>query len=464
MSTAPAQGRLVIVVAVLASTVAFLDGTIVNVALPQIANELGGGLPVQQWVIDSYTLTLAAFILTAGALSDTFGRVTVLRVGLFAFGATSIACALAPDSTSLIVLRALQGLAGALLVPSSLALIASAFRGAAQTRAIGLWSAWTSAAFIGGPVLGGVLVDTVGWRWVFGVNVLPVVVTLVFLALLRKEQTSRGGKVDIVGAVLGALGLGGAVFALIEQGQLGWTHPLIIVSALIGVAALAGFVVWEKRSPHPMMPLAMFRVRNFWVGNLTTFLVWGVLWLGVFIVPVFLQQVAGYSGSIAGLATAPMTVISLVISGAVGTLAGRWGPRWFVAIGPVIAAAGYLWMTSVSDPVNIWTSIVPGVLLVGTGIAITSTPVTSTVLNAIPAAEAGIASAVNNAVARVAGLIAIAMVGTITGGVLDYDAFRRVVVFVAVVMVIGAGVAAFGIRNPIATSLSSAQTPAGQPS
>ncbi|GAA4266006.1 MFS transporter [Frondihabitans peucedani] len=427
----------------------FLDGTIVNVALPQLLLQFGGGLAFQQWVVDGYTLTVAAFILIAGALSDSLGRLTILRIGLIGFGVTSLLCAVSPTGELLIAFRAAQGLAGALLVPSSLALLASKYRGPVQTRAIGLWSAWTSAAFIAGPPLGGLLVDTVGWRWVFGINLPVVAVTLLAASRLHLPSTeARGRKIDVLGAFLAAAGLGGLVFALIEQGRLGWGDPFVLTFGAIGIAALTAYVLWERKATSPMMPLDLFRARNFSVGNATTFLVWGALWLGVFIVPVFLQQVAGFSGLVAGLATAPMTVISLLISSRVGTLAGRFGPRWFIAVGPLIAAAGYLWMLTVREPVNIWLGVIPGVLLAGTGIAITSTPISSAVLSAINAEQAGIGSAVNNAVARVAGLVAIAIVGSITGARLDLAGFHRVVIVVAIIMIAGAVLSGTLLRNP----------------
>ncbi|MFE3271102.1 MFS transporter [Streptomyces sp. NPDC059215] len=445
---ATAQESTVLAVAILASFVVFLDGSIVNVAVSGIGKDLGGGLSLQQWVVDSYTLSLAAFILLAGGLYDTYGRAAVLRAGLIGFGVASLGCAIAPDGTSLVIFRGFQGLAGALLIPGSLALIASTFRGAAQARAIGRWSAWTSASFIAGPMLGGVFVDTLGWRWVFGINVVPVAVTLLVLQRLKPTVNSTStARVDLVGALTGVLGLGGIVFALIEQERLGWSNPLVLSSVLVGGIAVVVFLLWESRVQAPMMPLNLFRNRVFWTGNLATFLIWGPLYLGVFIIPVFLQQVVGYSATAAGAATAPMTIISIAVSSTVGSLAGKHGPRWFVTAGPVIAAIGYLWMATVHSPLNIWMQILPGIMLVGFGIATTSTPLTTSVLSSVGAAQAGIGSAVNNAVSRVAGLVAVALLGMITGGTLDYAGFRRVVAVVALFMLLGAGVAAFGMRG-----------------
>nr|WP_241979290.1 MULTISPECIES: MFS transporter [Cryobacterium] len=441
--------RRVLIVAILASFVAFLDGSIVTVALPAISRELGGGLVLQQWVVDGYLLSLGALILVAGSLSDTFGRVRVLRIGLVWFGITSLACMVAPWGSALVLARVLQGVAAALLVPSSLALITSTFSGAAQGRAIGAWTGWTGIAGIMGPVLGGILVDTASWRLLFGMNVIPIAITLVLLAGLDEPVRTRPvAPVDVWGAGLAAIGLGGPVFALIEQGRLGWASPVVFVPFVVGLLAFAGFLWWEARAPHPMMPLGLFTNRNFGVGNLATVGVYAALNLGFFVFTLYLQQVGGFSATAAGFAGIPATVMLLLFATLFGTLAGRYGPRMFMAVGPVVAGLGFLLLLAAVPPIDLWAQVVPAIVVVGLGLAITVAPLTSAVLGSIPSEQAGIGSAVNNAVARVAGLIAVALAGTIIGGTLDVTGFQRVMVVVAVLMFAGGAVSWLGIRTP----------------
>jgi EmrB/QacA subfamily drug resistance transporter len=442
--------RLVLVIAILASFVAFLDGSVINVALPAIREELGGGLATQQWVVDAYLITLGSLILLAGSLSDVFGRIVVLRAGLIGFGVASVLIALAPTPEVLIALRAVQGVAGALLVPSSLALIISEFRGPAQGKAIGLWTAWTSASFLAGPVLGGLFVDLLSWRLVFAINVLPIAVTLVLLAVLgRRDHRREGARVDAVGAILGIVALGGPVFALIEQGNLGWTHPGVLVPLIAGVVALVAFLWWERRAPQPMLPLRLFANRNFGWGNIVTTFVYAALSLGPFVLTLFLQQEAGYPATLAALATLPVSLGNVLLSGFFGSLSGRFGPRLFMTAGPIVAGGGFLLFLSVrSADVDYWWQVLPGVLVFALGLSMTVAPLTSAILGSIPESEAGIASAVNNAVSRVAGLIAIAMVGVIVGGSLDVDGLHRVVIVAAALFIVGGIVSFAGIRNP----------------
>ncbi|WP_156481163.1 MFS transporter, partial [Kocuria varians] len=320
-----------LVIAILASFVAFLDGSVTNVALPAMVAELGGGLGTQQWIVDAYLITLGSLILLAGSLSDVFGRISVLRFGLIGFGITSVAIALSPTPEFVIVARALQGVAGALLVPSSLALIISAFRDAAQAKAIGVWTAWTGAAFLAGPFLGGLAADYLTWRLVFGINVIPILVTLWMLTRLDKGVDSRsGGRIDILGAVLGFLGLGGPVFALIEQGNYGWGSPVVFLPLVLGLLSFAAFLFWQARAPHPMLPLGLFRIRNFWAGNIATVFIYAALSLGGFVLAIYLQQVAGFSATFAALATLPTSIANVALSSWFGSLSGRFGPRIFM--------------------------------------------------------------------------------------------------------------------------------------
>ncbi|RKR74563.1 MFS transporter [Frondihabitans australicus] len=441
--------RIVLVVAILASFVAFLDGSIVTVALPAITRELGGGVTLQQWVVDGYLLTLGALMLVAGSLSDTFGRVLILRVGLIGFAATSLICAVAPSAGILIAGRALQGVAGALLVPSSLAIITATFTGAAMSKAIGTWTAWTGVAFLIGPLAGGGLVDTIGWRWVFGIVVVPVVVTILLMTRLPRSEARAAGDahVDVVGAVLAALGLAGPVFGLIEGQRIGFGDPFIVASIALGVACLVGFVLWERRAAHPMMPLRLFSVRAFAVGNLATVGIYATVSLGSLLLPLVVQEIAHLPATVSALVTLPTTIISLLLSRTVGGLAGRFGPRPFMTIGPLVTASGFLWMLTTRDPLDIWWQILPGVVLFGLGMTITVTPLTSTVLAEIAPSEAGIASAVNNAVSRVAGLVAVAFVGVITGGALTVAGFHRVLVVIGVLLVVSAIVSLVGLRG-----------------
>ncbi len=406
-----------LIVSILASFVAFLDSAIVNVALPAIQRELGGGLSAQQWIVDAYLLTLGSLILIAGSLSDLLGRRRILSLGLWGFGIASLLCAVAPSSDLLIIFRGLQGIAGALLVPSSLAMIIATFSGPAQGKAIGSWTAWTGISFILGPLLGGLLVDQASWRWIFAINVLPIAVTLYLLSKVEVVKDAKPkAKVDFAGALLCALGLGGTVYALIEQPHYGWSSPLIYLPLALGAAVLAGFLVYEKKTKHPMLPLSLFRNHNFSVGNVATLSVYAGLTASFFLLVVFLQQVAGYSALAAGLAGVPVTLILFLLSPRTGALAGKYGPRLFMGFGPIIAGIGFLMMLKIGAHVNYWTQLFPPIVLFGVGLAITVAPLTAAILGDVEPSQAGIASAVNNAVARIAGLVAVAAVGAIVAG------------------------------------------------
>lgn len=439
--------RAVLTVAVLASLVAFLDGSVVNVALPAIERELGGGLVLQQWVVDAYLITLGALILLAGSLSDAFGRKRILMIGLLGFGLASVACALAPDGVSLVVFRAIQGVAGALLVPSSLALIIQVFDENDQPKAIGRWTAWTSAAMLAGPLLGGLFVDTLSWRWVFAINPLPIAVTIVILWRVKLEGEHAHGHIDYAGATLGALGLGGVVFALIEQGQAGWSDPLVWGVGLAGCLCLAAFAIVELRSGQPMLPFGLFRVRNFGVGNLATLAIYAALSLGTLIVGIYLQEVAGWPATLAGLALIPSTVVMLALSGRFGALSGKYGPRLFMSVGPIVAAGGYALMLTMGTHVDYWLQVLPGILLFGLGLSITVAPLTAAILGSIPAEHAGVGSAVNNAVSRIGGLVAVAFAGVIIAGPLGQQGLRRILLVCVMLLVAGGVVSAIGIVN-----------------
>ena len=443
------QQRLVLTIAILGSFVAFLDSTIVNVALPAIARDLGGGLVTQQWTVDAYLITLSALILVAGAVSDAFGRILVLRIGLIAFGVASIAVALAPDAVFLVIARAAQGAAGAFLVPSSLALITSTMVEPLRSRAIGIWTASTTAAMIVGPLLGGLIVDHLSWRWAFLLNVLPIAVSLWFLTRLDHREPRRpDARVDIVGALMCTFGLGGAVFALIEQPNAGWSAPWIWLPGVGGLALLVAFVWRQRHVADPILPLDLFRSRTFSAGNLATFFVYAALALNGFVLAVYLQQGASLTATLAGLASLPTTIVMIVLSPRAGALAGRWGPRLFMTVGPLIMAVGAVLLLTVAADFDDWWQVFPAMVVFGFGLALTVSPLTAAILGAADSEQAGIASAVNNAVARVAGLLPIAALGAITGGALDLAGFHRAAVVTAILLVIGGVVSLLGIRNP----------------
>jgi EmrB/QacA subfamily drug resistance transporter len=450
----------VLLVAILVTFVAFLDGAVINVALPAISRELGGGLIVQQWVVDGYLITLGAFILIAGSLSDSFGRLRVMRIGLYGFGVTSLLCAIAPTDFALVIARVLQGATAALLVPSSLALIISNFTPDEQGKAIGKWTAWTTGAFVVGPLLGGALVDAASWRLIFAINVVPIAVALWLMSSLGRDELGPGRvRVDYVGAALGVVGLGGPVFALIEQERLGWSSPGIYLPLIVGAVCAAVFLWWEHRTPEPMMPLDMFLVRNFGMGNLATLFIYAGFTFGPFAITVFLQQTAGYTALAAGVATLPMVLMLIGLASVFGAWAGRIGPRLFMTLGPIVCAAGFLLTLTVSAEAAYWTQVFPGVIVFGLGIAITVAPLTTAVLGAVDPARAGIGSAINNAVARVAGLVAVACTGIIVGSGLDLDGYHRAALATAVFLVVGGIASLVGIRNPARAPETATATP-----
>jgi EmrB/QacA subfamily drug resistance transporter len=442
------QQRLVLVVSILASFVAFLDGSVVNVALPAMARELSGGLVLQQWVVDAYLITLGSLILVAGSVSDLFGRKRVMAAGLLGFGVASVLCSIAPSGVFLVLARALQGLAGALLVPSSLAIIIAEFSGPAQGKAIGTWTAWTGIAFIIGPLVGGALVDSSSWRLIFAINILPIAITLWLMKSLPSEpKPAKHTRIDTVGALLCIAGLGAPVYAFIEQAHYGWSSPAIYGPLLGGLAAFAAFIWYERRAKTPMLPLNLFNNRNFSAGNIATLVIYAGLSIATFLIAVALQQLGGYSALQAGLALLPVTIIMFILSPRFGALAGKFGPRLFMTLGPLVVGAGFVLLAQMDLHMTYWTHLLPGILLFGVGLSVTVAPLTSAVLGSIAPERAGIASAVNNAVARIAGLLAIAALGVVTGPVLHMDGVRRGCLAVAVLAAVGGVVSWVGIRN-----------------
>jgi EmrB/QacA subfamily drug resistance transporter len=440
--------RLVLLISILASFLSFLDASVVNVALPSIVRELGGGLAVQQWVNSAYMITLGSLILVAGSFSDIFGRKRILVWGVVGFGVASLLCAIAPTALALILARGLQGIFGALLVPSSLALIIATFNGSAQGKAIGTWTAWTGISFLFGPLIGGFLVDSLSWRWIFLINIIPTIITLGLLKKLHIDKHHEKTSIDFTGAVLCTLGLAGTVFALIEQPIYGWQNPLIYLSFVAGLVLLAAFVLYEKNgTKQPMLPLSLFKVRNFSVGNLATTSIYSGLSVATFLITIFIQQVGHYTALYAGLSLLPITIIMFFMSSRFGALAGKYGPRFFMGVGPVVAAIGFSLFLGVTSKVDYVTQILPGVLIFGFGLSMTVAPLTSAVLGNIDPRHAGIGSAVNNAVSRIAGLIAIAAIGLVTGTVLTVEGFHNGVRLMIILLALGGVISAIGIEN-----------------
>ncbi|MBS1880530.1 MAG: DHA2 family efflux MFS transporter permease subunit [Actinobacteria bacterium] len=419
------QQRLTLIATILGSTVVFLDATVVNVALPSIGRDLGAGLAGQQWVLEAYMLALVALILVGGSLGDQFGRRRLYVIGLVGFGVSSALCAVAPTEGLLIAARALQGVAGALLVPGSLAIVAATFEGEARGKAVGTWTAWTGIATVFGPAGGGALISLFSWRAIFAIN-LPLIAFTVYLTLSavaesRDPDAHRG--VDWLGIVLSAAGLGAPVFALIEQPTHGWSDPLVWAPLAAGVFCFIAFVLHEARARHPMLDLSLFRIRNFAVANLTTLAVYAGLSAGMLFVALYLQQVVGYSALEAGLATTPISILLFFLSPRFGRLASSTGPRLPMTLGPWVAGVGMLLMLRVGADASYVAEVLPAVVVFGLGLSATVAPLTATVLDSVAERRVGIASGVNNGVSRVAGLLAIAVLGAVIsahfGSVLD---------------------------------------------
>ena len=404
--------RWVIAATVLGSGIAFLDGTIVNVALPAIGRDLKTDVAGLQWTVDAYLVLLTALLLFGGALGDRYGRRRIFVTGLVSFTVASVACALAPNATVLAFARAVQGAAGALLVPGSLAIIGSAFHDADRGRAIGAWSGLAGVSSAVGPFVGGWLIDTFSWRWVFFVNV-PLAIAAVAITVrhVPESRASSQQPIDGAGAILAALGLATLCWALIES-----SHGLDaaeVVSGLVGVGALTAFVLVERRSTHPMLPLRLFRSRTFSGTNVTTLAVYGALGAALFLVVLELQLALGYKALAAGASLAPITVLMILLSSRSGALAQRIGARFQMTIGPVVLAAGLLMFTRIAPGNGYVATVLPAVIVFGLGLACTVAPLTATVLASVDDAELGVASGVNNAASRLAGLLAVAVLPSV---------------------------------------------------
>jgi EmrB/QacA subfamily drug resistance transporter len=445
--------RWTLVASILGSSMAFVDGSVVNVALPSIQADLGGGLATQQWVVDAYLLTLGSLILVGGSLGDIFGESRVFAIGVAAFAGASVLCAIAPDAPALIVFRAVQGAAGAVLTPASLAMLTATFTGTARGNAIGQWTAWSGISFVIGPTVGGWLVDVSSWRVIFLLNIPIALVTLLILSRLGGLHQKRREdlRVDLPGAILVTAGLGLLVTGFIEQPQLGWGDPLIVGAFVGGSLLLGAFVYYELHTPMPMLPLRLFRLRNFTVPNIETLSVYGGLSALTTFLTLYLIEFAGYSALQAGISLLPVTVVMFFLSPRTGRLSMKYGPHLFMALGPVIAGVAVLAYTRLPQNLDYWVDVLPPVLLFSLGLSLTVAPLTTTVLADAGPGDAGVASGVNNAVARIAGLLAIAILGIAASGGGDHltvHGFHLTMAIVAGLLVCGGLIGAVGIRNP----------------
>jgi EmrB/QacA subfamily drug resistance transporter len=453
-----AAGRWVVAAAVLGSGMASLDATVVNIALPALGKEFMAGFDGLQWTISSYTLTLASLILLGGSLGDRYGRRRIFVVGTIWFALASALCAVAPTIEVLVAARALEGVGAALLTPGSLAMIQASFVEGDRGKAIGAWSGFGGVATAIGPFVGGYLVAGPGWRWVFLIN-LPVALLVVWLTqhhVPESRDPNAAQHLDVLGAVLGALGLGGVTYGLIAAGN-GW-GPVPLAALALGILALVAFGINERRSRMPMVPPGIFANPQFTAANIETFVVYAALSGMFFFLVVDLQVVAGFSPLAAGAALLPVTAIMLVLSSRAGALAGRIGPRLPMTLGPLVAAAGVLLLLRVGVGASYFLDVLPAVAIFGLGLALLVAPLTTTVLAAAPAEHAGVASGINNAVARAAGLLAVAMLPLVAGiSGDDYQrpetfasGFRIALLVCAGLLIVGGALAAVTIRNPAA--------------
>jgi EmrB/QacA subfamily drug resistance transporter len=451
-------GRWVLATTVLGSGIAALDATVVGIALPAIGRDFHATVASMQWVIDGYTLPLAGLLLLGGALGDVHGRRKMFVIGTVWFALASLACGLAPNAGFLIGARAMQGAGAALLTPGSLAILQASFAPEDRSKAIGAWSGLGGVATAIGPFLGGWLIGAVSWRLVFFIN-LPIAVAVVAIAVRHVPESRAPGPrppLDAAGAVTISLALVGLTYGLIEASADGWAAPTVLASLLAGAALLAAFCVLETRGAHPMLPLSIFRTRQFSAANGVTFVVYGALSGALFLVPVVLQEVSGYSALEAGMAMLPLTAIMLALSARSAALSARIGPRLQMTVGPLLIGAGMALFTRVHGDGDYLTQVLPAVLVLGLGLATNVAPLTATALSAAPPEHSGIASAVNNDVARTASLIAVAVLPAlagITGDVYLHPAALtegfHMAMRIAAVAVAAGGVLAFAtIRNP----------------
>jgi EmrB/QacA subfamily drug resistance transporter len=464
-------GRWVVAATVLGSGMAAVDATVVGIALPTIGREFHASVSQLQWVVNGYTLTLAALLLVGGSLGDRFGRRRVFALGVVWFTVASAACALAPDARVLIGLRILQGVGGALLTPGSLAILQASFREEDRGQAIGAWTGLGGVASAVGPFLGGYLIAAASWRWIFFIN-LPVGLFVLLLALRHVPESSdpdAPAHVDVAGAVLVMTALAGITFGLTEGPANGWDRPGPVAALAVGGLSAVLFVVVERRSVAPLLPLSLFRARQFTVTNAVTFIIYGALGGVLFLLPVVLQVVGHYSPLESGLALLPLTGVMLLLSSSSGRLASRIGPRLQMSVGPLVVGCGLVLLSRVGADPSYLTGVLPAVLVFGLGLATTVAPLTATALGSAPGEHAGLASAVNNDVARIGGLMAVALLPALSGvsgtaylhpAQLAHG-FRTAAIVAGLWCVAGGVLAAVGIRNPARAAPTGAGTPTG---
>jgi len=404
--------RLTLLATIIGSGVVVLDGSVVNLALPNIGQDLHVGFAGLQWIVDGYLLSLSALILLGGSLGDIIGRKRIYLMGVVGFGMVSLLCGIAPNAGVLIAMRIVQGIFGAMMVPGALAIINTNFPSSDRGKAIGLWTAWTSAIIAIGPLIGGMLIDQGSWRLIFFINV-PLLVVCYLLgvkAIKEGKDDSRLRRVDVAGATLAMLSLAAITYGLIEGPGMHW-NALSLMAIGVGTVLFAAFLWFEHRSNDPMLELGLFKSRNFSGANISTFAMYGALGGFFFALVIYLQNVVGFSSLQAGLSTLPVTLFLLGLSGKMGALCAKYGPRRFMTAGPILAGAGILLLVNIGKGADYWTDILPGILLFALGMAVTVAPLTTTVLGSVQASQSGIASAVNNAVSRVSGLMVIALLG-----------------------------------------------------
>jgi len=458
LSYSSAAGRWVLAITVLGSGIAALDATVVSIALPVIGRDFRASVAALQWVMNGYTLTLAAFLLIGGSLGDRFGRRAVYLIGIAWFAVASAACGFAPNVAFLIIARLLQGAGAAMMTPGSLAILEASFRPADRARAIGAWSGLGGLAIAAGPLVGGYLIAAASWRWIFFINV-PIAVVVIALGARHVPESrdpGAGAQTDYAGAAAVVVFLSGITFAFIEAPALGWSSPAVFAMALLGGTGLAAFLAWERRAAAPMLPLSIFAQRQFAAVNAVAFLVYGALTGATFLLPVVLQVVSGYSPLGSGLALLPLTVIMLALSARSGQLAARIGPRLQLSAGPLIVGAGLALLALAPSGPSYVLYVLPAVTVFGLGLALTVAPLTATAMSSAPPGHSGIASAVNNDVARFGGLLAVAMLPALVGltgsAYLHPDAlatgFRAAVVISGALCAAGGLLAAVTITNP----------------
>ncbi|MGX6604384.1 DHA2 family efflux MFS transporter permease subunit [Micromonosporaceae bacterium Da 78-11] len=463
-------GRWVLLATVLGSSLAFIDSTVVNIALPAIGRDLGSDAAGLQWTINGYALSLAALILLGGSLGDRYGRKRVFLIGIGWFALASLLCGLAPNVETLIAARVLQGIGGALLTPGALAILEASFVREDRAKAIGAWSGLGGVGGALGPFLGGWLVEIGSWRYIFLINV-PLALLVMWVAARHVPESrnpAAARRFDVTGVLTGAVGLGGLTYGFTAWPAHGPGHPTVLLSLAVGVLGLAAFVLAERRSAHPMLPLEIFRTRAFSGANLVTFLVYAANGGVFFLFVVNLQVVAGYTPLTSGIALLPVTVLMLLLSARAGALGQRIGPRIPMTVGPLVCAVALVLMSMIGERASYWTQVLPAVIIFGLGLSLLVAPLTATALGSLDDAYAGIASGVNNAVARAAGLLAVAILplaaglgaGNLTDAADLHPVYRHTMMLCAALMVVGAVLAYFFVPTRLPAHDPAAQDPA----